>query len=140
MTSPRIQLAGAIIQNLEGKILLIHRNTAKRTQWEVPGGKVGDFIENETLEQTVVREIKEELGIEIEIKEKAGEHEFSEDGYTNDYSWYNAIIISGEPKPMEKGHDRVSYYSWEDLRKMYDELSSNLRNLVDAYFRRELKL
>jgi 8-oxo-dGTP diphosphatase len=136
----QIQLAGAIIQNPEGKILLIHRNTSKRTQWEVPGGKVGDNIKDETPEETVLREIREELGIEIEIKGKAGEHEFSENGFTNDYSWYNAVIISGEPKPMEEGHDNVGWFSWEELRVMNEELSANLRNLVDAKFAGQLQL
>jgi len=139
MVSSRIQLAGCVIQNPEGKILLIHRNTAKRVQWEVPGGKVGDFIKNETPEETVTREIREELGIEIEIKGKAGEHEFLEDGYVNDYAWYNATTTSGEPRPMEKGHDNIGYFSWEELRTMND-LSSNLANLVDAYFKGDLQL
>jgi len=134
----RVQLAGCIIQNPEGKILLIHRNTPKRAQWEVPGGKIGDHIPSEKPEEAVLREVKEELGIEIKILGKAGEHEFSEDGYTMDYAWYNATIISGEPQPMEKSHDKVGYFSWEELRAMKEELSINLRNLVDVYFAGEL--
>jgi 8-oxo-dGTP diphosphatase len=136
----RIQLAGCIIQNSEGKILLIHRSSPKRTQWEVPGGKVGDNIKGETPEETVLREVEEELGIKIKILDKAGEHEFSEDGHTMDYAWYNVTIISGEPQPIEANHDKVGYFSWEELKMMDTELSSNLRNLVAAYFRGELKL
>jgi 8-oxo-dGTP diphosphatase len=140
MMTSEIHLAGAVIQNSEGKILLIHRDTSKRTQWEVPGGKVGDFIKDETSEQTVIREIKEELGVEVEIKGKAGEHEFTEDGFTNGYSWYNAVIISGEPQPIEEGHDNVGWFSWDELQTMDAELSSNLRNLVAAHFNGELQL
>jgi len=35
-----IHLADCIIQDKDGKILLLHRNTPKRTQWEIPGGKI----------------------------------------------------------------------------------------------------
>lgn len=137
--SLRIQMAGAIIQDPEGKILLIHRNTPRRTQWEIPGGKIGDFIKDETPEQTVAREIREELGVEIKIESKAGEHEFLDDGYTNDYAWYNAVIISGGPKAMEKGHDNAKYFSWDELKTMKD-LSNNLINLIDVYFKGKLNL
>lgn len=139
-TLAKLQLAGCIIQNPEGQILLIHRNTPKRVQWEVPGGKIGDHIKGETPEETVLREVKEELGVEIKILSKAGEHEFSEDGNTMDYAWYNAVITSGEPQPVEKGHDKVGYFSWDELNSMREELSSNLRNLVDTYFTHQLNL
>jgi 8-oxo-dGTP diphosphatase len=142
----KLQLAGCIIQNPEGKILLIHRNApAKgnlpaRIQWETPGGSVGDHVKDETPEQAVIREAREELGIELEVQTKAGEHEFTEDGHTMDYAWYNATIISGEPKPLEPKHDNVGWFSWEELREMTEKLSANAKNLVDAYFAGQLKL
>jgi len=36
----KLQLAGCVIENNEGKILLLHRNTPERQQWETPGGKI----------------------------------------------------------------------------------------------------
>jgi 8-oxo-dGTP pyrophosphatase MutT (NUDIX family) len=133
----RLQLAGCIIQNPEGKILLIHRNTPKRAQWEVLGGK---NERGEPLQVTAVREAGEELGIGVAIKGKLGEHEFEEDGFVNNYTWYEATIISGEPKIMELPFDQFSYYSWEELRNMRGDLSANAKNLVDVYFVGQLKL
>jgi 8-oxo-dGTP diphosphatase len=133
----RVQLAGCIIQNPEGKILLIHRNTPKRTQWEVLGGK------NETgepLQVTAIREAGEELDIGVTIEGKLGEHEFEEDGFVSNYTWYKATIISGEPKIMEPAFDQFGYYAWEELRDMRNELSANARNLVDAYLAGQLSL
>ena len=51
-------VAGAIIQ--AGKILLVRHNRLK--QWQIPGGlqEIG-----ESVQQTVEREIKEELGLEL---------------------------------------------------------------------------
>ncbi len=34
-----INLAGGILKDNKGRILLIHRNTLKLKQWELPGGK-----------------------------------------------------------------------------------------------------
>jgi 8-oxo-dGTP diphosphatase len=133
----RIQLAGCIIQNPEGKILLIHRNTPKRTQWEVLGGK---SEAGEPLQVTAVREAGEELDIGVAIEDKMGEHEFEEDGFVDNYTWYKATIISGEPKIMEPAFDQFGYYSWEELRDMRDELSANAKNLVDAYLAGQLSL
>lgn len=52
-----------ILENEKGEILLVKRKyPPKKGLWDLPGG----FIElGETLEESVKREIKEELGIEI---------------------------------------------------------------------------
>lgn len=54
---------GAIIENKKGEILLVRRKIDPgKGLWDTPGG----FVEyNETLERSVVREIKEELGVDI---------------------------------------------------------------------------
>ncbi|MDF2963592.1 MAG: ADP-ribose pyrophosphatase [Paenibacillus sp.] len=60
--SPKhIVTAAAVVLNQENKILLI--NGPKRG-WEIPGGRVE---EGESLSSAVIRETKEETGIEIEI-------------------------------------------------------------------------
>jgi len=59
--------AGALILNEKGEIFLNKRSQKTRNsrgQWEAPGGAV-EF--GETREEAVVREIKEEFGVDIEI-------------------------------------------------------------------------
>ncbi len=52
-----------ILINKKGEILLVKRKTdPKRGWWDLPGGFVDP---NETIEQSMHREIKEELGIEV---------------------------------------------------------------------------
>lgn len=63
---------GAAIINNKGKLLIILRGKGSKNEiekWEIPGGSV-KF--GETLEQALKREIKEELGIEIELIELLG--------------------------------------------------------------------
>ncbi|MEA2056561.1 MAG: NUDIX domain-containing protein [Patescibacteria group bacterium] len=58
---------GALIFNSQSQLLLTKRGSAAKNEvgkWEIPGGQV-EF--NETLQQALKREIKEELGIKIEI-------------------------------------------------------------------------
>lgn len=59
--------AAVIIQ--DNKILCVQRNENKydyiSKKWEFPGGKVE---ENEQLEETVKREIQEELNLNIDVK------------------------------------------------------------------------
>lgn len=62
---------GIIIK--ESKILICQRNSEKSLplKWELPGGKQEI---NESLEDCLLREIKEELCIDIEIVEKLPKH------------------------------------------------------------------
>jgi 8-oxo-dGTP diphosphatase len=58
---------GACIINNEEKILLCKRGAKAKNErglWEIPGGAVEL---NETLEEALKREIKEEIGVDIEI-------------------------------------------------------------------------
>lgn len=128
--SQKLQLAGCVIENEEGKILLLHRNTPERQQWETPGGKI-EPDEDPLL--TAKREVTEELGIEVDIAEEIGRKDFIEDNHQMGYIWYKAEIISGNPTPAEDKHDKLDYFSWDELRGRKD-LSPNARNLVEFHF------
>ena len=66
--TPKINVAAAVIVNAEGKILLSlrHQHSHQGGKWEFPGGK---FEQGETTEQALHRELKEELGIDIQQTE-----------------------------------------------------------------------
>lgn len=61
----KIEVTCAII-SLEGKILVVQRgdNMKLPLKWEFPGGKIED---SETDEECIIREIKEELNIDIKL-------------------------------------------------------------------------
>ncbi len=58
------EVVGAIIENENGEIFISKRGPGRalENKWEFPGGKVE---KNETHEETIIREIKEELNSKI---------------------------------------------------------------------------
>ena len=126
----KLQLAGCVIEDKDGKILLLHRNTPERKQWETPGGKIE---EGEDPMTAAAREAKEELGVEVEIVHEIGRKDFNEDNCEMGYVWFKANVVSGNPTPLEDKHDKVEYFSWEELKPMND-ISPNTKNLVEHHF------
>ncbi len=75
---PLQRLGGAIVFAKHGGeyyLALVHDIFG---HWTLSKGKVGDRpeIANESVEEGTIREIKEELGLDITIKEKVGENEY----------------------------------------------------------------
>lgn len=62
---PRVGV-GAVLLDENNRILLgLRKKSPESGCWSLPGGKV-DFME--TIENAVIREIREELGVDIEIE------------------------------------------------------------------------
>lgn len=75
---PVQRLGGAVVYARQGKdvyLALVHDIFG---HWTLSKGKIGDApeIANESTEEGTIREIKEELGLDITIKEKIGENEY----------------------------------------------------------------
>jgi 8-oxo-dGTP diphosphatase len=66
----RIRSSAIIIE--DGKILLIHRRKEGKEYWVFPGGGVE---RDETAKEAVVREVREETGLEVSCSQKFAEHE-----------------------------------------------------------------
>ena len=70
-------VVAAIIKK-NNQYLIVQRNRNKHLglKWEFPGGKVHD---NETFEEALSREIKEELNITINMYEKIAEEKYKDE-------------------------------------------------------------
>jgi 8-oxo-dGTP diphosphatase len=122
------KLAGCVISSADNRILLLHRNTKKRKQWEIPGGKL-DL--NEDATRAALREVREETGVEVEIMRELGTQSFNEDGRTLVYTWFLAGIVDGDPTVQNpETHDKLQYFSMEELQQIEPELSPNVRNFL----------
>ncbi len=95
-----IRVAVAIISNAEQRILVTQRplHAPHGGYWEFPGGKLET---NELPEQALVREIKEELGLEVLAYQLLGEvnHQYSE--RTVQLIIFLVTQFSGTPECME---------------------------------------
>ena len=90
----------AVIWNQYGKILIDRRKNQGSFGgfWEFPGGKIEL---GETIEDCIIREIREELDLHIVVRE----HLITVDHVYNDFAVtlnvYNCDYISGEPQLLE---------------------------------------
>lgn len=136
--SDQLRLAGCIIPDAHGRILLLHR--IKRNHWEIPGGKIDEIVDGKIVrsghsaEHTAEREIKEELNVSVDIVRKLGDREFTDNnGFVCHYSWYLARIKAGTPSGGEPDRfDDLRAFSQAELQAMRAELSSNTRNFLDG--------
>ena len=117
-----------IIKNDSGEILIVKRHPKSKTDpemWELPGGKVerGEFFAD-----ALVREIKEETNLDVEIGD------FCE-AVQNDYSHKRTvqlmmylINVEGEVKIS----DEHTEFMWASIEKMKTlEISTSLKKLLE---------
>lgn len=109
-------VAAAIVDSLENpQRLLSARRKAPKSfagYWEFPGGKVET---GESAEQALVREIAEELGVDIvignEVKNPAGKT------WPVVNNWEMRVwlveISSGEPQ-IEREHDQIAWLDFDE--------------------------
>jgi 8-oxo-dGTP diphosphatase len=123
-----IQLAGCVIAGEGNTIYLLHRNKKGVTQWELPGGKVET---GESFEQTAIRELAEELGVQVKIDRKLGGTSFTENDLEFEYTWFVASIESGELSIQEPNNfDDLRSFSIAELADL--ELSNNMKKLYES--------
>ncbi len=109
----------AIIDNSTKKIVLVKRNTIPfKGYWALPGGRVE---QGETIERAIVREVKEETGLEVEIIRKIGEYHEQGNQEGVEYDYYPACffvkIIGGKLKPQQAEIQEVKIFSLDDIPK-----------------------
>ena len=104
--------AGAIL--FEGKFLAARRSQSEKHAgwWEFPGGKVE---KNETFEDALKREIKEELNIEIKIHSKLGEENYKDDKIDVKLHYFYCSYLNGNIKLTE--HEDSAWVSKEEFSK-----------------------
>jgi len=81
----------------KGKVLLVKN---RRGSWTLPGGRA---FETEKLRETVKREVKEETGVSVKLKNKvSGNHIRRHRRPCNKCIVYEASIKKGDPKPKRE--------------------------------------
>jgi 8-oxo-dGTP diphosphatase len=108
----RIVVVGAAL--LDGGRLLAARRSAPPElagRWELPGGKVEA---GETPEAALVRELREELGVEVEPVERVPGEWPLKPPYVLKVWTARLLPGSGEPKPLQD-HDALRWLAPDEI-------------------------
>ena len=112
----------------DDKYFIAQRNINKHMGlcWEFPGGKVE---KGETFEIALRREIKEELNIEINIKNKLGEENYKDDKINVKLHYFICSHISGEVYLNE--HEDSAWVTKNEFKNYnFAEGDSDIINLL----------
>ncbi|MGW1087825.1 (deoxy)nucleoside triphosphate pyrophosphohydrolase [Streptomyces sp. NPDC002596] len=101
--SDRVVVAGAVYD--QGRLLAARRSAPPELagRWELPGGKLEP---GESGEQALVRELREELGVEAEPLERIPGEWPLKPGYV--LRVWTARLVSGVPAPLQD-HDELRW-------------------------------
>jgi 8-oxo-dGTP diphosphatase len=107
----QIVVAGAVVAG--SKVLIAQRVRPPELAglWELPGGKVAA---GEAEPEALVRELVEELGVDVEVGERLGDDVAL--NATTTLRAYAATLIRGEPQPHD--HSALRWVSAAELREV----------------------
>ncbi len=109
--SPAIEVSAALIFR-DGEILITQRHAGSHLGglWEFPGGKREP---GESFEQCLVRELREELGIEVAVGELFEEilHAYAEK--TVHLKFFVCKLVSGQPRTLD-----CAAFQWVDKKEL----------------------
>jgi len=106
-----------IVYPQQDKILLIKRDTLPfKGFWALPGGRM-DI--NETVEQTCIREVKEETGLDVEIIYNIGDYHEQGfmDGINYDYhpTCFIVKVVGGQIMRQEDEVQEIKLFNLKEL-------------------------
>ncbi len=110
--------AGGIVFNKKGKVLVTQHSQNKH--WSFPKGLLGDHPE-QTMEESALREVKEEGGIEAEIVGKVGYNKYvyilNGEKIFKVVTYFLMKYLSGSPEDHDWEVSEAGWYSPEDALK-----------------------
>lgn len=103
-------LAATILLTRGDRVLLGRRTIEpRRGYWTLPGG----YVElGESAEEAVVREAREELGVDVRIERLLGLHSGAPSAVA--VALYEGTIVRGEPRPLDEV-DAVGFFGPDEL-------------------------
>lgn len=107
-------VVAALIEDPSKGVLLAKRGSGLyRGHWEFPGGKLE---EDEPPEEALKREMREELGIEVEVKGIREAVFYRYEGFNLLLLLYRCRLLNGIPRPL--GCEEVRWFKWEELDQL----------------------
>ncbi len=127
-----------LLRQVEGRtqILLQHRHGVQLLNdlWDTAA--TGHVEQDESMRQAVIREAREELGIEIDVADlrfSALGHVLIRPGYSYYNGYFEALRWQGEPRIMEP--DKCDQLRWFDVDDLPRDMIPERRAAVLNHFR-----
>jgi ADP-ribose pyrophosphatase YjhB (NUDIX family) len=116
--------AGAVVSDAEGRVLLLHHRFRAGSGWGIPGG----FIEKgEQAEEALRRELREEIGLELESAEIAFTRTLKRPTQIE-------IIFRCRPRrgvPPAPQSMEIKSAAWFTLAELPPEVSQDQRRIIE---------
>ena len=117
----------------DGKIILIKRTKSDSTYWVFPGGGVEA---GETKQQALIREVKEELGLDIAVKDllisRPSAH--PETSNSTEYFFIAEILLKKIPDDVFEIRHRNPGLHHQSFHLMKFHIMTRIRRFVPVYF------
>jgi len=130
-TFPSLDVSAALIFR-GGKLLIAQRHAKSHLGglWEFPGGKREP---GESSEQCLARELREELGIEVEVGELFEEISHAYAGKTVHLKFFVCKLISGRPRTLD-----CAAFKWVETAELANfEFPAADAKLLEKLMKRE---
>jgi 8-oxo-dGTP diphosphatase len=107
-----IRVVAGLIRDSQGRALITQRRPQAfmPLKWEFPGGKVEA---GETDQEALMRELKEELDIEVQVGQRFMGLVHSYPDFNVDFHVYDCEIVSGKPEKIA-----VNDFCWVSISKL----------------------
>lgn len=111
---PVIRVVCAVIVR-DGRLFAARRGPAMSQAglWELAGGKVEP---GEADADALIREMREELGVDVRVAEQLGVSEYDYPTVRVQLVAYACTVVSGEPRAIE--HDRLAWVGRDEAREL----------------------
>ncbi len=130
-----IPAASAVVTNNEGKILLQRRSD--NFLWALPGGamEIG-----ESIAETIVREVKEEAGLDVAIEDVVGIYSnpkhvivFSDGEVRQEFSICFACKIVGGELCVSEESSEVTFFTPQEIERlpMHESIRLRIRHYLE---------
>ncbi len=122
---------GGLVRNKKGRILFIFRNG----RWDLPKGKAET---NELIEETAIREVKEECGLDNlkildHIMDTYHTYDIKESRKLKKTSWFKMYSEDKELIPqLEEGITKIKWVKEEKLDKIFENTYPGILAVLEA--------
>jgi len=133
------EAAGGLVKNDKGQLLFIFR----QGKWDLPKGHTE---KNESIEETALREVEEECGIDrlkniMALPTTYHVYELKKDRWTMKKTWWYLMHTSTTKKPSPQTSEQIEIAQWfekENLEEIFGNTYGSVKEVVSHAIEQKL--